>query len=127
MVWGRTKGDSLPLIPSSLQEILLAFGGRNKLLAVIRKVCVRQSPDLMGLRTKEGRKKERKKTESKEFVTDFGLQLFFFLSPCFFLVTNKRNTSIRAWEHIEFNENMGTFKIGGGSPPPPKSTVFFVF
>jgi hypothetical protein len=38
---------------------LLAFGGRNKLLAVIRKVCCATEPDLMGLRTNE-RKKERK-------------------------------------------------------------------
>jgi hypothetical protein len=40
---GTRERAPLPLIPSSLQEILLAFGGRNKLLAVIRKVCVPQS------------------------------------------------------------------------------------
>jgi hypothetical protein len=95
-VWGR-EGPHPSSHSVSLQEILSAFGGRNKLLAVIRKVCVPQSRTWWdyGQRKKERTNKRKKENRVKRVVTNFGLQLFFLL-----ISSLKKKPSNGTWEHV---------------------------
>ncbi len=101
-LWGR-EGPPSSSHSVSLQEILSAFGGRNKLLAVIRKVCVPQSRTWWdyGQTKKERTNKRKKENRVKRVVTNFGLQLFFLLISSLKKNTLQRNmgTYIITWEH----------------------------